>query len=167
MEFFQDKKERYFIIGIVNEEGKRKGYKIYAANQKKVLGIVTKKEATKAKEAGYKIVGLDISTSGIVVKEMLNCYYNLNKLDEVNGKGHPIKSLGSYILISYINFSDDREFRLINSRGYERIVSVEELKVLIDEGKVNGVKRSPRNKDNICIYGLCDYREKEFVETSV
>lgn len=165
MGFFTDIKERYFIVGIVDEDGKRKGYKIYAANQKKVLGIVSKEEAEKAKEAGYNVVGLSLKSGK--AKEMLNCYYSINKLDKVNGKGHPIKSLGNYVLISYSGFAEDRKFRLINSRGYERIVALEEFKALIDEGKVNGAKRPPRNMDGINIYEPCDYREDGFVETSI
>jgi len=165
MGFFTDINERYFIIGAVKEENKRQGYKIYAANQKKVLGLVSKTEAFKAKKAGYNVIGLTGGSD--TMREMINCYYNLNDLDFVNGKGAIIKSSGNYVLISYSGFAEDRKFRLINGRGYQRVVNLEEFEALIDEGKINGAKRAPRNVKYISIYGPCDCREDEFVETSV
>ena len=161
MRFFEDSKERYFINGLIYEDGKLAGYNIYAANQKKVLGIITREEAFKAKEAGLNVVGLNRSKSG-TISEMRNSYFNINKLDEVNGKGHPIKLLGNYILNSFSGFSEDRKYRLVNSRGYERIANQKEFETLVDEGKVNGAIRAPRNKHTITRYKHCDYREGEF-----
>ncbi len=172
MRFFKDMQERYFIIGRVYEDEKLVGYKIYAAYKKKVLGLVTKEVASKelrdAKRAGQEliIVGLTVSES-YTISEMRNCSYNINKLDKVNGKGHPIQVLGNYVLISFSGFSENRKYRLINSKGYERIVYQEEFEVLLDEGKVNGAMRPPRDKEKMHIYKHCNYRENGFEETSI
>lgn len=165
--FFKDLNDRYFTIGRVYEDGKIVAYKIYSYNQKKVIGLVSKvtviREMSEAQKAGktLTIVGLKLNSNSryVYVSELHYNSINMNKVDKVNGKGAPVEKLDNYFIVSYSGFGENRKYRLINSRGYEKIVTHEDFVKLVDEGKVNGACRSKMNANKITIFRDCDYRE--------
>jgi hypothetical protein len=151
---------RLFIIGRLMENKKVVAFKLYDANGKKT-GIYPKKNVYEAvKRKGIQVVGLSRTKDGLITG--VHSSFNINKTDVLNGKGFPIKPTDIYVLVGYSGFLEETKYRLINSRGYQRIVNKEEFEELVKEGKVNGATLSTRVKDKINIYAFCGYREWDY-----
>lgn len=150
---------RLFIIGRVFEGDKLVAYKLYDAN-KKVTGIYPKENIWYRVRQGILVVGLRVTKDGTVTE--VHNSFNVTKTDILNGKGYPIKSSGRYVLIGHSGFLEETKYRLVNSNGYERIVSQDEFKALVEEDKVNGAIKSTRLKDTIILYKHCNYREYDY-----
>ncbi len=147
---------RLFIIGRLFEGKKVVAYKIYNANEKKA-GIYSRDNVYMEVKKGIHVTGLRLNTNGTI--SGLFSSFNVAKTDKVNGKGEPINDKGNYILIGIDGFLEATEYRLVNSRGDEKIVLQEEFETMVDGGKINGAARSTRIKDKIVIYRDCGHRE--------
>lgn len=151
---------RLFIIGRLFENGKLQAYKIYDAN-KKETGIYPKENVHKQVKRGILVVGLRALKDGTVAG-VHTLSFNLAKTDILNGKGYAIEPSGRYVLLGYSGFLEETKYRLVNSNGYEKIVSYDEFKGLVEEDKVNGAIKSSRTDDKIIIYKHCNYREYSY-----
>ena len=151
---------RLIIIGLVIENGKLMAYKIYDADSKQT-GIYPRENVWYRVREGKLVVGLRVAKDGVVTG-VYNSSFNVSKTDILNGKGNPIEESGRYILVGYSGYLEEIKYRLVNSKGYERIVNKDEFMALIDEDKVNGVIKSTRIKDKIILYRHCNHREYSY-----
>lgn len=148
------------MIGRVFEDGKVIAYKLYDADSKEV-GLYPRENVHRKVKEGIPVIGLRAVKGGGVIH--IQGAFNMSKVDNLNGKGHPIRPTGNYTLLGYSGFLEDTKYRLVNSEGFERIVTQDEFKQLVYEDKVNGAMRSKgRAKNEIVIYRLCDYREYNY-----
>jgi hypothetical protein len=150
---------RLFIIGRLFENGKLQAYKIYDAN-KKETGIYPKENVHEQVRRGILVVGLRVLKDGTVAG--VHNSFNVAKTDILNGKGLPIEQTEMWVLVGYSGFLEETKYRLVNSRGYEKIASQDEFDKLVEEGKVNGAIKSSRIDGKIVIYKHCNYREYNY-----
>ncbi|GAB6152555.1 hypothetical protein JCM17380_13050 [Desulfosporosinus burensis] len=147
---------RFLIIGRIFEDGKLAAYRIYEANKKETK-IYKKEDVRSVVKRGILVVGLTVANDGRVVG--VHESFNVSKTDILNGKGIPIEPSDRYVLVGLSGYAENRTYRLVNSKGYEKIVNREEFKELVEKNKVNGAKKSAKQKDKIIIYKHCNYRE--------
>ena len=150
------RKMRLFIVGRVHEGNRIIAYKIYDADSKKT-GLYTKENIYSRVQQGISVVGLFVKSDGLVTS--LHGSFNVSKTDLLNGKGLPIKENGRYTLIAVSGFLESTEYKMVNSRGFQRRVKLDEFKALVEKDLVNGAIKSDKTKNNLLLYKMCNVRE--------
>ena len=144
---------KLFIIGKIQENNKIVAYKVYDVTDKKA-GIYSKKDVDTIVSRGVTVVGLHRTVTGRIAQTLDT--YSIARVDTLDGKGNPIEETGVYALISLVGFADDRHYRLVNSKGEERLASVNEFSDLVDQVKINGARK---NGKRITLNEHCNGRE--------
>ncbi len=146
-----------YIIGrIFDEGGMVLAFKIYDANSKKI-GIYEKGAVYEQVKRGVLVVGLYKGSDGMV--SGIHGSFNVSKTDKLNGAGRPIEETGRYILIAISGYLENSQYKLVNSRGYEKTIGLEEFKSMVEADKINGAIKSERTTSGLVLYKHCNHRQ--------